>query len=185
MKIEKNINYEITKSVLFDNDCGFVLGHNPNAVAPYVTWQFAQTQGKRDYFWGHYHGDEARAEGDFKGRIKEYASRYGNHIAELKGVELHKYYSTQRPVDLGTYPKSIQNPLIDFTNYDRRSPVENDSFKAWGELYYLEPLTEKQMEDYELRAAPSSRDKSIAVQLAEGAKSGSQGKCHAHNPGEE
>lgn len=38
-------------------------------------------------------------------------------------------------------------------NYNARQPVEGESFRAWGELWYLHPLTEKQMADYELRPA--------------------------------
>ena len=38
-------------------------------------------------------------------------------------------------------------------NYNAREPVEGESFRAWGELWYLHPLTEKQMSDYELRPA--------------------------------
>ncbi len=41
--------------------------------------------------------------------------------------------------------------------------------RAWGELAYLKPLTEKQMEDYELRPAPGNPDRvarpSITAQL--------------------
>lgn len=178
MKIEKNTGYEITKSVLFDDDRGFVLGHNPKAPAPYVTWQFAQTQGKRDYFWGHYHGDGAKAEGDFKGRVKDYADRYGCHVVETKNVELYQYYSTQRPVALSTFPKSINNPPLGFTNYDKRSPVEDGSFLAWGSLLYLHPLKEKEISDYELRPAPDNPDirreaavkRPIAEQLKDAAK---------------
>lgn len=169
MKVQKNIDYEITKSVLFDNGRGFVLGHNPKAPAPYVTWQFTQGDGHRDYYWGHYHGNPEMAEGDFKGRIKEYADLYGCHVTEQTGVELYKYYSTQRPVDIGTFPKSINNPLLGFTNYDQRQEVEGGAMRAWGELIYLHPLTEKQMDDYELKPAPDNPDRakrpSIAAQL--------------------
>ncbi|MEG1049568.1 MAG: DUF4316 domain-containing protein, partial [Oscillospiraceae bacterium] len=69
-------------------------------------------------------------------------------------MELYKYYSTQRPVDLGTFPKSINNPLLGFTNYDQRQAVEGGTMRAWGELIYLHPLTEKQLDNYELKPAP-------------------------------
>ena len=169
MKIEKNTDYEIMKSVLFDNGRGFALGHSPTAPSPFVTWQFTEAGGKRDYYWGHYHGSQERAEGDFNGRIKEYADLYGCHIAEKTGVELYQYYSTQRPVDIGTFPKSINNPLLGFTNYDQRQAVEGGTMQAWGELIYWHPLTEKQMNDYELWPAPDNPDRakrpSIAAQL--------------------
>lgn len=72
--------------------------------------------------------------------------------------EEYKYYSTQRPVDIGTYPKLRENPMIGFTNYDSRIPVEGGAFLAWGELVYGKPLTEKEAADYELRPCPENPD---------------------------
>lgn len=51
--------------ILFDNKCGFVLGENPKAPNPYVTWQFNEPDGHRDFFWGHYHNEPDMAERDF------------------------------------------------------------------------------------------------------------------------
>ena len=75
--------------------------------------------------------------------------------APLPAPETYKYYSTQRPVDIGTFPKTRSGP-IEIENYDKRIPVEGGTFLAWGLLYYSAPLTEKQMNDYELRAAPGN-----------------------------
>lgn len=69
----------------------------------------------------------------------------------------YRYYSTQRPVDLGTFPKTEAGPEH-IENYDKRIPVENGRFEAWGHLDYSAPLTEKQAEDYELRAAFDNPD---------------------------
>ena len=41
--MEINVNYVIRRTILFDNKCGFVLGENPKAPNPYVTWQFNET----------------------------------------------------------------------------------------------------------------------------------------------
>lgn len=68
---------------------------------------------------------------------------------------VYKYYSTHRPVDIGTFPKTENGPTK-ITNFDKREDVEKGSFQAWGYLLYTAPLTEKQMGDYELRAAPSN-----------------------------
>ena len=76
----------------------------------------------------------------------------------MEKKEEYKYYSTQRPVDIGTYPKSRENPMIGFTNYDSRIPAEDGAFRAWGELTYAKPLTEKQVADYELRPARENLD---------------------------
>jgi len=51
--LENIQGYEIEKSVLFENNQGFALGHNPAAPQPYVTWQFTENEGGvRDYYWG-------------------------------------------------------------------------------------------------------------------------------------
>ena len=71
--------------------------------------------------------------------------------------EEYKYYSTQRPVDIGTFPKEPNNPLR-FENFDKRENVERGRFRAWGYLIYDAPLTDKQQSDYELRAAPDNPD---------------------------
>jgi hypothetical protein len=49
-------NYVIQRSITFENNRGFALAENPNAVDPHVTWQFTACEdtGKRDYYWGHY-----------------------------------------------------------------------------------------------------------------------------------
>ena len=45
MPMEINANYVIRRTILFDNKCGFVLGENPKAPNPYVTWQFNEQDG--------------------------------------------------------------------------------------------------------------------------------------------
>ena len=113
----------------------------------------------------------------------------GNHIEINQGYEIlksvtfdngrepaeyYRYYSTQRPVDLGTFPKPPGNAPVEIINFDERRMVEGGTMRAWGELAYLKPLTEKQMEDYELRPAPGNPDRaarpSITAQLKEAAR---------------
>lgn len=69
----------------------------------------------------------------------------------------YRYYSTQRPVDIGTFPKTENGPER-IENYDKRIPVEDGRFEAWGALNYATPLMEKQASDYELRAAFDNPD---------------------------
>lgn len=57
----------------------------------------------------------------------------------------NKYYSTLRPVSIGTQPK---NGFMDFINYDDRTEI--DGKMVWAELYYNRELTEKEMKDYDL-----------------------------------
>ena len=87
-------------------------------------------------------------------------------------VFCQKGYSTQRPVDIGTFPKPPYNKPDEIFNYDQRIPVENGSFLAWGYLTYTRPLTEKQASDYELRPAPDNPDRPcpIAEQMKNAAK---------------
>lgn len=68
--------------ILFDNKCGFVLGENPKAPNPYVTWQFNEQDGHRDFFWGHYHNEPDMAERDFHNRAEDYQRRY--HVFEVE-----------------------------------------------------------------------------------------------------
>ena len=168
--------YEIKEAVLFSNGRGVALAENPNAVQPFVTWMFTEDEnGRRDYEWGHYATEKYKAEGDFHTRKVEYQHQYGVAAVSLfPPMELHNYFSTQRPVDIGTFPKTPNGPLS-FVNFDERLPVEGGAFRAWGILTYSAPLTEKQIDDYELRAAKDNPDRqqakpSIAAQLAEGAK---------------
>ena len=56
-------------------------------------------------------------------------------------------------MDIATYPRPKDNLPVAHLNYNARQPVEGESFRAWGELWYLHPLTEEQMADYELRPA--------------------------------
>lgn len=89
-------------------------------------------------------------------------------------AEYYRYYSTQRPVDLGTFPKPPGNAPVEIINFDERRMVEGGTMRAWGELSYLKPLTEKQMEDYELCPALGNPDRaarpSITAQLKEAAR---------------
>jgi hypothetical protein len=155
---EKVQGYEIKKSVLFENDRGFAFAENPNAPQPFVTWQFTEKNGRRDYYWGHYTQNSNAAAKDFEARVTDYQKSYGVSEKVARPVpEVYKYYSTQRPVDIGTFPKTENGPT-EIVNFDQRESVENGRFLAWGYLLYRVPLTEKQMADYELRAAPDNPD---------------------------
>ena len=162
----------IRQSVFFDNGRGFAMGENFKAPNPFVTWQFTQEDGKRDYYWGHYFNGECEAIGDYNRRVFSYEKQYGVSRRETSGPDFFKYYSTQRPVDIGTFPKPPRNAPDEIVNYDQRVPVENGSFLAWGHLTYTRPLTKRQASDYELRPAPDNPDRprSIREQMKTAAK---------------
>lgn len=151
--MDKNQGYEIMQAVLFDNGRGFALGHNPAAPNPFVTWQFTQEDGKRDYYWGRYHNEEDQALGDYNRRVLEYERQYGVQAVEKYGPDYFKYYSTQRPVAMGTYPHSKENLPVAVLNYGERIQVEGEPFRAWGEVWFMRPLTKEQIINYELHPA--------------------------------
>lgn len=64
--------YHVEESVLFPNNRGFALAENPNAVQQFVTWQFTEENGARDYYWGHYTTNRDKALDDFYSRSDEY-----------------------------------------------------------------------------------------------------------------
>lgn len=173
--MEQINGYEILKSTVFENNRGFALGHNPAAPSPYVTWQFTEGKdGQRNYYWGHYGNSRAWAEKDFARRMEDYKDLQQTTTRSIseQPKECYLYYSTQRPIDLGTFPKPAGNPPLEIVNYDddRRRPVAGGSIEAWGELTYAKPLTEKQVADYELKPSPDNPDqprRSITARLKE------------------
>ena len=171
--MDKNQGYEIIKAVMLENGRGFALGHHPTAPSPYVTWAcYDDKDGQRQYEWGHYGSDRAALEQDFAARVQEYQRLYNVGVKQTEAPGLYKYYSTQRPVNIGTFPKPPRNAPDEIVNYDQRVPVENGSFLAWGHLTYTRPLTKRQASDYELRPAPDNPDRprSIREQMKTAAK---------------
>jgi hypothetical protein len=65
---------------------------------------------------------------------------------------MFRYYSTLRPIAPGTFPKSIDNPVANIKNFDSRSYVEGIGREAWGYVEYEKPLTDSQIEAFELVA---------------------------------
>lgn len=151
---------------MLENGRGFALGHHPTAPSPYVTWAcYDDEKGQRQYEWGHYGNDLNAMEKDFADRVQDYQRLFKVKVVQVEAPGLYKYYSTQRPVDIGTFPKPPDNAPDEIVNYDQRVPVEGGAFLAWGHLTYTKPLTEKQAADYELRPArlfPSCAGKAAA-----------------------
>lgn len=68
-------------------------------------------------------------------------------------MHIFTYYSTHRPIDIGTYPLS---PAVIIDNFDTYTHVDEINRPAWGRLGYFQPLTPKQLYDYELVASPNN-----------------------------
>jgi len=63
---ENVAGYTITERIKVGANT-FVLGENPNAVSPYVTWQ--HIEGRAGYFWGHYFSNRDKALVDLSARV--------------------------------------------------------------------------------------------------------------------
>ena len=68
---------------------------------------------------------------------------------------MYTYYSTLRPVSIGTYPKK---GMVDFENFDKRRYVSAIGREAWGILYYDRELTREEMENYDLVPHPENSE---------------------------
>ena len=157
--MDKNQGYSILKTIMLGNGRGFALGGAPTAPAPYVTWAcYDDEHGVRQYEWGHYGSDRAALEVDLDDRVREYQQFYKVEISHTEAPGLYKYYSTQRPVDIGTFPKPPHNAPDEIVNYERRVWVEHDTRLAWGHLTYTRPLAEREMADYELLPSRGNPD---------------------------
>lgn len=61
-----------------------------------------------------------------------------------------RYYSTQRPVAPGNYPKPEGNPVLEIVNFDHRIHCEEVDREAWGYIKYEYPLTKSEAKRWEL-----------------------------------
>lgn len=61
-----------------------------------------------------------------------------------------KYFSTERPVSIGTYPKPQGNHVDAIVNFDEAIFVAEIGRSAWGYIEYAHPLTAEQAAAYEL-----------------------------------
>lgn len=71
MSERSNCGYTIVQSLTI-GDSEFVLGHNPEAPNPYVTWKCSNGD---YYFWGHYSNDRMAADRDLLTRAGQELER--------------------------------------------------------------------------------------------------------------
>ena len=62
----------------------------------------------------------------------------------------HRYYSTNRPVSISTYPKPEGNEVLEISNFDERRAVPEIGRAAWGWIDYASPLPDSEAAAYEL-----------------------------------
>lgn len=63
------------------------------------------------------------------------------------------YYSTQRPIGPGTYPKPQDNKVIEIKNFDKKEKIEKEDINAYGYIKYEKPLMPAAAKTYELTLA--------------------------------
>lgn len=63
------------------------------------------------------------------------------------------YYSTQRPIEPGTYPKPQENKVIEIKNFAKKEKIENENISAYGYIKYEKPLMSAAAKAYELTLA--------------------------------
>lgn len=74
---------------------------------------------------------------------------------EMKG---YKYYSKERPVSVGTYPKYQNNRVLEIHNFDEKQVVDgavdedgSPTFcEAWGYVVYEKPIDPRAADNYDL-----------------------------------
>lgn len=62
----------------------------------------------------------------------------------------YRYYSTQRPASLGTYPKPQGNKVLNIVNFEERTFCEQVGREAWGYIEYELPVSDVLLRDFEL-----------------------------------
>lgn len=62
----------------------------------------------------------------------------------------YKYYSTERPVAPGTFPKPQGNKVLNIENFDDRTYIEQIDREAWGFIEYDKPVCKIIADDFEL-----------------------------------
>lgn len=65
----------------------------------------------------------------------------------------YRYYSTHRPLSIGTFPKPQGNKVLDIQNFDDRTFCEEIGREAWGYVEYELPVSPVLLENFELMEA--------------------------------
>lgn len=63
---------------------------------------------------------------------------------------MFRYYSKERPVSIGTFPKPKNNKVLGIFNFDEPTYVAEISENAWGYIDYEKPLSGEDRDAYEL-----------------------------------
>ncbi len=69
------------------------------------------------------------------------------NISISEKSEVYRYYSTARPVSIGTHPDGA----INVVNYVSKQEIDDSGVEAWGYVEYNHELSEAEMNQYQLR----------------------------------
>ena len=61
-----------------------------------------------------------------------------------------RYYSTQRPVTPGSFPKADGNKVLEIVNFDEKTYCKEADRDCWGYIDYEKPLSEKEAASHDL-----------------------------------
>lgn len=64
-----------------------------------------------------------------------------------------RYYSTQRPITPGSFPRPVDNMVMVIHNYDSKIYCEEIGREAWGYIDYEQPIDPDSAHKYELTPA--------------------------------
>lgn len=98
-----------------------------------------------------------------------------------------RYYSTQRPVMPGSFPRLDGNRILESVNFDRRMPYPGIGRNAWGYIEYEKPLDETTARCYELQGSDGagvSKADFIQKALDDYERMVQSGEIHGFTPNE-
>ena len=152
---------DVTYEAVVDYDAlSAVLAGSLGLVDVDVVDEFPQERRGQAVHLGNYSNDRKSAERNCADRMGEHMNRFSAEFRQLEVPGLYKYYSTQRPVDIGTFPKPRDNQPDKIVNFDWRVPVEGDAFLFWDCPTYTKPLARKEAAEQarlENRPAPEKK----------------------------
>lgn len=78
---------------------------------------------------------------------------------------MYRYYSTLRPLGLGTAPILTENNPTKIANFDERKFVSEIGREAWGYVEYPKPLEDAELKAYDLVGTGRQEDKDSVCRL--------------------
>jgi hypothetical protein len=134
--------YEITRSITFDDRRGFAIGHNPDAVSPYVCWQFTTENGRRDFYWGHYADEPKSATDNYLARVAVHMS--GGDVKEIPNYLAAAEMSSERNFDMIDGVLNNEKSRLDLTDGQTHEEIRELAPDTLAKPSVLKQLREAQ-----------------------------------------